>query len=65
VSRADDTPPPGELELAKARLREGLKTCRAIVADCRSKLIRAANPPDGDRPLFPWGNKRGDGANRP
>jgi hypothetical protein len=59
VSRTDDTPPPGELELAKARLSESLKTCRAIVADCRSKLVRATNPPNPDKPLFHWRDKSG------
>jgi len=62
VSRDDDIRSRSELELAKARLSESFRTCRAIIADYRSKLSRASNP---DKPLFPWRDKPSDREPRP
>jgi len=54
VPRDDDSQPLRDLELAKARFSEGLKRCRALVVECRSKLIRTRRPANDDKPLFRW-----------
>jgi hypothetical protein len=52
VPRDDDTQPISDLELAKARFADGLRRCRALVAECRSKLVRTRRPANDDKPLF-------------
>ena len=52
MPRDDDNQPTSDLDLAKARFADGLKRCRELVAECRSKLVRARRPANDDKPLF-------------
>ena len=60
MPRDDDTQPIRDLEFAKTRFAEGLKRCRALVAECRSRLIRAGRAANDDKPLFRWPGKPDD-----
>ena len=61
MRRDDDTQPIRDLEIAKARFAEGLKRCRALVAECRSRLIRMGAAANDDKPLFRWPGKDDEG----
>jgi hypothetical protein len=62
VPRDDDTQSISDLDLAKARFADGLRRCRALVEECRSKLVRARRPANDDKPLFErWDRPEDDG----
>jgi hypothetical protein len=65
VRRDDDTQPIRDLEFAKARFAKGLKRCRALVAECRSRLIRVRAAANDDTPLFRWPGKPDDEGPQP
>ena len=65
MPRDDDNQPISDLDLAKARFADGLKRCRALVAECRSKLVRNRRPANDDKPLFErWDGPPHDGPQR-
>lgn len=61
MRRDDDTQPIRDLEFAKTRFAEGLRRCRALVDECRSRLIRARAAANDDKPLFRWTGKDDEG----
>ena len=60
MPRDDDTQPIRDLEFARTRFAEGLKRCRKLVAECRSRLIRTGPAANDDQQLFRWRNKPED-----
>ena len=61
MRRDDDTQQIRDLEFAKTRFAEGLRRCRALVDECRSRLIRARAAANDDKPLFRWTGKDDEG----
>jgi hypothetical protein len=57
VPPEDETSGNGDLKAAKARLTKSLKKCRALVAECRSRLSHAPTAGKDDTPIFRWDRK--------
>ena len=60
MPRDDNTQPIRDLAFAKTRFAEGLKRCRALVAECRTRLIRTGSAANDNQLLFRWRNQPDD-----